>query len=278
MVVGCGLREVSMKVGARKGSWVRSEAWIVGGDPRSRFGFVSAARVARAFTLIEVLVVIAIIAVVVALVLPAIGAAREAGRGAVCLSNLRQTATICRAYADDFKGKGPAIGQPYAAFPNWALVVQTYSGREGTTGAELYSHSSVLVCPTADALYGLEMTRTYAMNATGHAGVAGPGPGADPDNYDDPNHPASIDFDRVVFPATTPLMIDASTQTGAGDAPLPDGRTWSMVDFRQAAHVERRPGRFHGAKYPAGKFNGSMIDGSARVQGEVLDRWRERVP
>jgi prepilin-type N-terminal cleavage/methylation domain-containing protein len=231
-----------------------------------------------AFTLIELLVVIAVVAILVALVLPAIGAAREAGRSAVCLSNLRQTATLCRAYADDFKGKGPAIGQPYTAYPNWAFVVQTYSGREGTTGAELYSHSSALVCPTADAIYGHEMTRTYAMNATGHAGIVGPGPTADPDNYDDADHPAFINFDRVLFPATTPLMIDSSTETGDGDAPLPAGRTWSMVDFRQPAHIARRPGRFHGAMYPSGKFNASMIDGAARVQREVAERWSERVP
>jgi prepilin-type N-terminal cleavage/methylation domain-containing protein len=232
----------------------------------------------RAFTLIEVLVVIAVVAILVALLLPAIGSARESGRSAVCLSNLRQSATICRAYADDFKGKGPAIGQPYAAFPNWALVVQTYSGRDGTTGAELYSHSSVLVCPTADALYGLEMTRTYAMNATGHAGLSGPGPTVDPDNYDDADHPGFINFDRVFFPSTTPLMIDGSTEIAGDDAPLPPGRAWSMIDFRQAAHIERRPGRYHGSKYPAGKFNASLIDGSAHVQSEIPARWGDRVP
>ena len=43
-----------------------------------------------AFTLVELLVVIAIIGVLVALLLPAVNAAREAGRQTTCKSNLHE--------------------------------------------------------------------------------------------------------------------------------------------------------------------------------------------
>jgi prepilin-type N-terminal cleavage/methylation domain-containing protein/prepilin-type processing-associated H-X9-DG protein len=48
---------------------------------------------AGAFTLIELLVVISIIALLIGILLPALAAARNAARGAVCLSQVRQIAT-----------------------------------------------------------------------------------------------------------------------------------------------------------------------------------------
>ena len=64
-----------------------------------------------AFTLIELLVVLAIIALLMGLLLPTLGAARAAGRAALCLSHVRQSGMAWTAYATDNDG---AV-MPYAA-------------------------------------------------------------------------------------------------------------------------------------------------------------------
>ena len=59
----------------------------------------------KAFTLIELLVVIAIIAVLMAVLMPALGRAREQGKRAVCLNNERQLTLAWIMYADENDGK-----------------------------------------------------------------------------------------------------------------------------------------------------------------------------
>ena len=76
------------------------------------------------FTLIELLVVIAIIAILAAILLPALNAARERGRSASCVNNLKQVGTLAAFYADS--------NEDY--LPPMAL---TYNGAERTYAALL---------------------------------------------------------------------------------------------------------------------------------------------
>jgi prepilin-type N-terminal cleavage/methylation domain-containing protein len=67
-----------------------------------------------AFTLIELLVVVAIIALLISILIPALGAARDSSRRAVCMANLRAIGVALNTYAMDNKQQLPdykAIGE-----------------------------------------------------------------------------------------------------------------------------------------------------------------------
>ncbi len=62
-----------------------------------------------AFTLVELLVVLAIMALLAALLLPALGRAKEEARATVCLGNLHQLGLALQVYTQENNNKMPVM-------------------------------------------------------------------------------------------------------------------------------------------------------------------------
>src|SRR5690242_11306715 len=120
------------------------------------------ARLRRAFTLVELLVVIAIIAVLLAVLLPALSSARSAARRAACMNNLRQIGAAIHAYANDNNGcipygpKAPLFSPTnfYPRTGNVTSLISTESGDPVGLGLLLRSYLArtkmVYFCPDTD--------------------------------------------------------------------------------------------------------------------------------
>jgi len=73
----------------------------------------------KAFTLIELLVVVAIIAILASMLLPSLQKARESGKSAACLNNLRQLMLSVLSYTGDYGGAIPPSRDGFTGLAGW---------------------------------------------------------------------------------------------------------------------------------------------------------------
>lgn len=107
-----------------------------------------------AFTLIELLVVIAIVAILMAMIVPAVGTARERGRRAHCQNNLKQIGLALQGYVDDHKDRFPPM-HTVGDDVSWATRILPYAEDD----------PKIFLCPSDTLPSSLPgQRRTYAAN------------------------------------------------------------------------------------------------------------------
>ena len=114
------------------------------------------------FTLIELLVVIAIIAILAAILLPALNAARERGRQASCVSNLKQQTNALAMYQDASDGFFPSLPVNGSSFLHQTMNYG-YAGKVGylSSGPVNFRLYNKVPMRMVNPYLGLEMPNTY---------------------------------------------------------------------------------------------------------------------
>ncbi len=186
------------------------------------------------FTLVELLVVIAMIGVLIGLLLPAIQAAREAGRRTQCANNMRQLTLSLHSYSGQFNGMlppsnfsvvvNPASGLAaqgsvfYVLLPyyedNWVFTTYTANRPDaGYLGAQ-YVPLAVHVCPTDLTQVG-GVSTVDKKSATGNYSVNSAVFGAN-GTFSEMNKPSPYRIDTIPDGAshTIALMEDSASFPG----------------------------------------------------------------
>ncbi|MCM8525412.1 MAG: type II secretion system GspH family protein [Lentisphaeraceae bacterium] len=154
----------------------------------------------KKFTLLELMVVIAIIGILITMLIPSLTKARKAAESAVCLSNIKQTATAMIVYSQEnnhfapkhasHTGNGPRISWIERLYPEHLTNYLLTHCPSGSNAPDWYNESTLL---WSDIGANQRLVGTNYIGANGGAG-----------------HAQEASFLTAKSPAKTSLLMDSA--------------------------------------------------------------------
>jgi len=185
----------------------------------------------RAFTLIELLTVIAVIAILAALLLPALGMAKERGRQTACINSVRQQTLAVLMYADDHLGILPPTAYLDASNNevDWPALLDPY----------LNHVQKIHLCPTDLK----SRNNSYGLNEMAFVDLT------------DPNPSAPTRLDSFQTPSATVMQGDIGTEDDF-TTPRPDTLKLTAPGFTLNDTEDARPSTRHTSRCDLGFMDG----------------------
>ncbi len=234
----------------------------------------------KSFTLIELLVVVAIIAVLVAVLLPALGSARQQAQAVVCTANLSQIGKALIMFWDGNNGLIPTGDYVPGKWSLWwpIAVLNTMGVHVSETTANRTQWSTFMSCPTAKQEMGDYICMSYSLNCTMH-------PLGTPDSLTGRTDYQWITgkLSRIQNPDQSPVVFDGWQRPGQADTFPPytqffhSDRFYGNPPPRHASHNSSNadiPFDINTIYMNGGFFNFIYFDGHAGKSSYVPSNWR----